>query len=77
MAPSEIYNLEKKRSTIVRRPYPRIKPIEQLGWEKFYTKIIDPVTGKPYEELDSKGREVEQPDGLGPIRHYVRYDNKI
>ena len=72
MAPVEIYNLEKKRSTFVRSPYPRIKPIEQLGWEKFYTKIIDPVTGKPYEELDNKGRETIQSDGLGPIRHYVR-----
>ena len=72
MAPSKVYNLEKKRSTIVRNPYPRIKPIAQLGWEQFLVKIINPSTGKPYEQLDSKGREVEQPDGLGPIRHFVR-----
>ena len=72
MAPVEVYNLEKKRSTLVRSPYPRMKPIEQLGWEKFYTKIIDPVTSKPYEELDNKGRETIQSDGLSPIRHYVR-----
>ena len=63
--------MESKRSKVVRNPYPRIKPVEQLGWEQFYTKIIDPVTGKPYEELDPKGRETIQPDGLGPIRHYV------
>ena len=38
----------------------------------FYSKIIDPATGKPYEQRGSKGAEVQQPDNLGPIRHYVR-----
>ena len=71
MALVEAYNSESKRTTLVRNPYSRIKPIEHIGWEKFYTRIIDPVTGKPYEELGTKGREIEQLDGLGPIRHYV------
>lgn len=71
-APIEIYSLEKHRSQKVQKPWPRFKPVEQIGWEKFYTRIIDPVTGKPYEQRDSKGTEVQQPDGLGPVRHYVR-----
>jgi len=45
----------------------------RIGWELFYSKIIDPATGKPYERRDSKDAEVQQPaDGLGLVRHYVR-----
>ncbi|HET7642208.1 MAG TPA: hypothetical protein VFK40_01765 [Nitrososphaeraceae archaeon] len=71
-APTTFYDLEKHRSRTEHRPWPRFKPVEQIGWEKFYTRILDPTTGKPYEQLDKKGREIEQPDGKGPVRHYVR-----
>lgn len=70
--PVVFYDLEKRRSRTEYLPWPRTKPVEQIGWEKFLTKILDPKTGKPYEEHDTKNREVQQPDGLGPVRHYVR-----
>jgi hypothetical protein len=43
--PTTFYDLEKHRSRIENRPWPRFKPVEQLGWEKFYSRIIDPTTG--------------------------------
>jgi hypothetical protein len=70
--PISIYDIEKHQTRTVHKPWARFKPIEQIGYEKFYTRIIDPSTGKPYEQRDSKGTEVLQPDGLGPVRHYVR-----
>ena len=72
-APTVFYDLEKHRSRTEYLPWPRFKPISQIGWERFYSKIIDPATQKPYEQRDSKDAEVQQPaDGLGPVRHYVR-----
>jgi hypothetical protein len=70
--PTTFYDLEKHRSRTENRPWPRFKPVEQLGWEKFYSRIIDPISRKPYEQLDKKGREIEQPDSKGPVRHFVR-----
>jgi hypothetical protein len=71
MKPIEVYNQETKHTRLVRQSWPRSKPVEQVVWEKFYTKLIDPETGLPYEQKDTKDREVLQPDGLGPIRHYI------
>jgi hypothetical protein len=71
MPPSKVYNSETKRTKIVRKPFPRLKPVSQRVYESFYSKCIDPVTGKPYEERDSNGSVIKQPDGLGPLRHIV------
>lgn len=70
--PINIYDMEKHQTRTENRPWPRFKPIEQIGYEKFCSRIIDPFTQKPYEQRDSKGTEVQQPDGLGPVRYYVR-----
>ncbi|HJT85002.1 MAG TPA: hypothetical protein VJ697_11005 [Nitrososphaeraceae archaeon] len=67
-----IYDMEKHQSRTVHRTWPRQKPIEQIGWENFLIRILDPATGKPYEQLDKKGTEVKQPDGLGPVRSFAR-----
>jgi hypothetical protein len=71
MPPSDQYNRETKRTQTVRKPFPRVKPVDQRGYELFYSKVINPENGKPYEERDSGGNIVKQPDGLGPIRHIV------
>jgi hypothetical protein len=71
MPPSNEYNKDTKRTERVRKHFPRIKPIAQRGFESFYSKIIDPGTGKPYEERDTSGSIVKQSDGLPPARHIV------
>ena len=51
MPPVKVQDRETKRTRWIRKPWPRIKPIEQRGFESFYSKIIDPATGKPYEQI--------------------------
>jgi hypothetical protein len=67
-APTVFYDMEKHRSRTEYLPWPRQKHVSQIGYELFYTKILDPATGKPYEQRDSKGREIQQSDRLGPVR---------
>jgi hypothetical protein len=69
MPPTKVFDSETKRTKVVRRPFPRIKPIDQKGFEIFYSKIIDPQTGKPYEQRDSSGVIIRQSDGLPPARY--------
>jgi hypothetical protein len=71
MPPVKEFNHETKRTKIVRKPYPRIRPVEQRAYESFYSRIIDPQTGKPYEQRGPDGSIIKQPDNLGPVRHYV------
>ncbi len=71
MPPVKIHDTETKRSRWVRKHFPRVKPIEQRGFESFYSKIIDPQTGKPYEQRDSDGSLIKQSDGLPAARHIV------
>ena len=71
MPPVKVQDRETKRSRWVRKPWPRIKPIEQRGFESFYSKIIDPATGKSYEQRDSSGNVIKQSDELSPLRHIV------
>ena len=71
MPPVKVQDRETKRSRWIRKPWPRVKPIEQRGYELFYSKVIDPATGKAYEQRDSSGNVIKQTDGLGPLRHIV------
>jgi hypothetical protein len=65
-------NSETGESRIVKRPsWPRIKPVDQIGYEKlFYSKIVDPTTGTFYPERDIAGNTIVQPDG-GPNARYI------
>jgi hypothetical protein len=69
MPPTKVFDTETKRTKVVRKPFPRVKPVDQKGYEIFYSKIIDPQTGKPYEQRDSSGSIIKQTDGLPPARY--------
>ena len=37
-----VFNLESNRSKTVQvQGFPRLKPISQIGWEKFYASIVE------------------------------------
>lgn len=62
----KVHNLESNRSKTVQiSGFPRLKPIAQISWEKFYSSIVEPTSGMFYPERDLQGNIIEPTDG-GP-----------
>jgi hypothetical protein len=62
----KVHNLDSNKSkTIQVLGFPRLKPPIQLHWEKFYSSIVEPISGMFYPERDLQGNIIEPSDG-GP-----------
>jgi hypothetical protein len=62
----KVHNLETNKSKTVQvQGFPRLKPISQISWEKFYSSIVEPTSGMYYPERDLQGNIIEPSDG-GP-----------
>ncbi len=62
----KVHNIESNRSkTIQVSGFPKLKPISQISWEKFYSSIVEPTTGEFYPEKNIRGQPIEPSDG-GP-----------
>lgn len=59
-----------------KKAWPRAKPTEQIGYERFMAKITNPVTKKFYSERDRNGNEIKQPDGRN-ARYVISYITRI
>jgi len=67
----KIYNTDSKKSKTVQVVgFPRLKPVKQRVWEKFYTSIVEPTSGMFYPERDLQGHVIESSDG-GPRAHTI------
>jgi hypothetical protein len=67
----KIRNTESGEAKVIKRPrWPRIPPIDQIGYEKWFSRISDPITGEFYPERDLQGNIIEPSDG-GPRARYI------
>jgi len=69
--PVEEFNTKTNKTTRVRKSWPYIKPISQLSYEAWCSKVVDPVTGEFYPELNDKGHPVAQKDKGPNARHII------
>jgi len=60
---------EGKTTTQEKISWPRIKPLSQIVYENFITKITNPLTGEFYSERDTNGNQVKS--NGGPTAKYV------
>lgn len=59
--------------------WPRIKPVEQIVWEQFLEKIVDPESGHYYPKRDEDGKPVKTPGVENPrysVITITRYKNR-
>jgi hypothetical protein len=62
----KIYNTDSRKSKTVQVVgFPRLKPVKQRVWEKFYSSIVEPTSGEFYPERDLQGNIIVPSDG-GP-----------
>jgi hypothetical protein len=67
----KVRNSESGESRVLKRPsWPRITPIDQTAYEKFFSRISDPSTGEFHPERDLAGNIIEPSDG-GPRARYI------
>ena len=61
-----VYNSDSnKTKTIQVQGFPRLKPVDQIHYEKIYSSMVEPTTGEFYPEKNIKGEPIEPSDN-GP-----------
>ena len=67
----KVRNTESGEAKVIKRPsWPRIAPIEQIAYQKYFIRISDPISGEFYPERDLTGNIIEPSDG-GPRARYI------
>ena len=55
--------MDSGETKVLKRPvWPRIPTVEQIGYERFFSRISDPTTGEFYPERDLQGNVIEPLD---------------
>ena len=70
-SPTEQYDSKAKKTTIVRKPFPYIRSINERVYERFITDVVDPSTNTFYPPRDDYGTPIPMPDNGPNCRHVV------
>ena len=70
-SPTEQYDSKDKKTTIVRKPFPYIRSVNERVYDRFITDVVDPSTNTFYPPRDDYGTPISQPDNGPNCRHIV------
>ena len=70
-SPTEQYDSKAKKTTIVRKPFPYIRNLDERVYDRFITDVVDPSTNQFYPPRDDYGTPIPQPDNGPNCRHVV------
>lgn len=70
-SPTEQYDSKAKKTTIVRKPFPYIRNLDERVYDRFITDVVDPSTNTFYPPRDDYGTPIPQPDNGPNCRHVV------
>ena len=70
-SPTEQYDSKNKKNTIVRKPFPYIRNLDERVYDRFISDVVDPTTNQFYPPRDDYGTPLSLPDNGPNCRHVV------